>query len=40
MENFGIFYGHLEHFKALWYILWPVGNVVMIWHTSPWYIVP
>jgi hypothetical protein len=23
MENDGIFYGHLEYFTVIWYILWP-----------------
>jgi hypothetical protein len=27
MENVGIFYGHLEYFNAIWYILWPFGIV-------------
>jgi hypothetical protein len=32
MENFGIFFVHLEHFTAIWYILWSFGNVVIIWY--------
>jgi hypothetical protein len=35
MENAGIFYGHLEHFTVIWYILWPFGNVVAIWYIFP-----
>jgi hypothetical protein len=35
MENAGIFYGHLEYFTAIWYILWPFGNVVVIWYMFP-----
>jgi hypothetical protein len=35
MENAGIFYGHLEYFTAVWCILWPVGNVVVIWYIFP-----
>jgi hypothetical protein len=31
MENAGIFYGHLEYFTVIWYILLPFGNVVVIW---------
>jgi hypothetical protein len=27
MENAGIFYGHLEYFTAIWYILWSFGIV-------------
>jgi hypothetical protein len=27
MVNVGIFYDHLEYFKAIWYNLWPFGNV-------------
>jgi hypothetical protein len=30
MENASIFYCHLEYFTAIWYILWPFGNVVVI----------
>jgi hypothetical protein len=29
-ENAGIFYGHLEYFTVIGYILWPFGNVVVI----------
>jgi hypothetical protein len=35
MKNAGIFYGHLEYFTAIWYILWPFGNVVVIWYIFP-----
>jgi hypothetical protein len=37
---FGIFYGHLLYFTDIYYILWPFGNVVVIWHIFPpfWYI--
>jgi hypothetical protein len=35
MENAGIFYGHLEYFTAIWHILWPFGNVVVIWYIFP-----
>jgi hypothetical protein len=24
--------GHLEYFTAIWYILWPFGNAVVIWY--------
>jgi hypothetical protein len=27
-----IFYGHLGYFTVLWCILWPFGNVVVIWY--------
>jgi hypothetical protein len=27
-----ICYGYLEYFTAIWYILWPFGNVVLIWY--------
>jgi hypothetical protein len=40
MENAGIFYGHLEYFTVIWYLLWPFGNVVVNWYTyfpSFWY---
>jgi hypothetical protein len=26
MENVCIFYGHLEYFTIIWYILWPFGK--------------
>jgi hypothetical protein len=32
MENVGIFYCHLEYFTAIWYILKPFGNVVVMWY--------
>jgi hypothetical protein len=32
---FGTFYSHLEHFTAIWYILWPFGNAVVIWYFFP-----
>jgi hypothetical protein len=35
MENAGIFYGHLEYFTVIWYILRSFGNVVVIWYISP-----
>jgi hypothetical protein len=36
MENAVIFtYGHLEYFRVIWYILWPFGNVVVIWYIFP-----
>jgi hypothetical protein len=30
MENVGTFYGYLDYFTILWYILWPFVNVVVI----------
>jgi hypothetical protein len=41
IENVGIFYGHWQYFTAIWYILWPLGNVVVILYSYPsfWYIV-
>jgi hypothetical protein len=35
MENAGIFYGHLEYFTVIWYILWPFCNAVLIWYIFP-----
>jgi hypothetical protein len=32
MENAGIFYGRLEYFTVIWCILWPFGNVLVIWY--------
>jgi Gpi18-like mannosyltransferase len=32
MQNIGIFYGQIEHFMAIWYILYPFGiYIVVIW---------
>jgi hypothetical protein len=41
-------FGHLEYITAIWYILWPFGNLVAIWYIFPrfgnllaiWYIFP
>jgi hypothetical protein len=35
MENAGTFYGHLEYFTVIRYILWPFGNVAVIWYIFP-----
>jgi hypothetical protein len=35
MEKAVIFCGHLEYFTAIWYILRPCGNVLVIWYISP-----
>jgi hypothetical protein len=35
MENAGTFYCHFEYFTAICYILWPFGNVVVIWYIFP-----
>jgi hypothetical protein len=32
METVGIFCGRLEYFTAMCYILWPLGNLVVIWY--------
>jgi hypothetical protein len=37
MGKVGNFYGYLEHITAVWYILWPFGNLVAIWYISPWF---
>jgi hypothetical protein len=39
MKFFVIFYGHLGYFTAMFYILWPPGNLVLIWYVFPkfWY---
>jgi hypothetical protein len=29
-----VFYGNLEYFRVIWCILWPFGNVVVIWYIS------
>jgi hypothetical protein len=30
MEKVGIFFVHLEYIKAIWYIVWPLCNLVEI----------
>jgi hypothetical protein len=35
MENFGMFYGYLESTKAIWYISWPFGDLLVIWYLFP-----
>jgi hypothetical protein len=35
MENAGIFYGHLEYFTVIWYILGLIGNVEVICYIIP-----
>jgi hypothetical protein len=32
MENIGMFYGHVEYILAIWYIIWPMGNLVVFWY--------
>jgi hypothetical protein len=35
MENVGTFYGHLANIMATWHILWPFGNLVVVWLIFP-----
>jgi hypothetical protein len=35
MGKVGIIYGQLEYTTAIWYILWPLGNLVAIWYILP-----
>jgi hypothetical protein len=35
MKKVGIFFDHFEYNTAIWYILWPVGNLVAIWYIIP-----
>jgi hypothetical protein len=35
LEHAGLFYGHLEYFTIIWYILWPFGIVVVICYIFP-----
>jgi hypothetical protein len=39
-EDFGIFYGHLAYFMAIWYILWPFGIFYghLVYFMAIWYI--
>jgi hypothetical protein len=32
MKDVGIFYAHLEYILDIWYILWPLCNLVVIWY--------
>jgi hypothetical protein len=32
MENVGTFYDHVEYITAIRYILWTLGNLVVIWY--------
>jgi hypothetical protein len=32
IENVGVFYGHLQYFTAIWNLLWPLGNVGVVWY--------
>jgi hypothetical protein len=32
---FEIYYGHLVHFMAIWYILCPLGNIAANWYILP-----
>jgi hypothetical protein len=33
MENAGVFNGRLKYSTVIWYILWPLGNVAVIWRS-------
>jgi hypothetical protein len=35
MEKVGKFCGHFEYLTVIWYILWPLGNFVVIWYIFP-----
>jgi hypothetical protein len=32
MDKVGVFYGKLEYFTAMWYILGTFGNLMKIWY--------
>jgi hypothetical protein len=32
LGDFGVFYGHLVYFAAIWYILWPFGIFFPFWY--------
>jgi hypothetical protein len=32
MKKDGIFFGHLKYITAIWYIFWPFGNLLAVWH--------
>jgi hypothetical protein len=35
MEKVGILFGHLKYITAIYYILWPFGNLVAVWYILP-----
>jgi hypothetical protein len=35
MEHVGTCSGHSKYFTVIWYILWRLGNVVVIWYICP-----
>jgi hypothetical protein len=35
MKNAGKFYGYLEYYMVIWFILWQFGNVMVIWYIFP-----
>jgi hypothetical protein len=35
VENADIFYGHYEYLTVIWHILWPFGNIMVIWYIFP-----
>jgi hypothetical protein len=35
MKNVALYCGRLEYFINIGYILWEVGNLVVIWHIFP-----
>jgi hypothetical protein len=35
MENVGMIYGYSEFSSAIWYIVWPLGNLVVVRYTFP-----
>jgi hypothetical protein len=32
-------YGLLEYFTAIWYIIWPFGNIMVIWYIFPRFVI-
>jgi hypothetical protein len=35
MDDVGLFYGVLVYFMAMWYILRPIGTILVIWYIVP-----
>jgi hypothetical protein len=35
MKSVGIFCGRLEYNTAIWYSLWPFGNLAALWYIFP-----
>jgi hypothetical protein len=39
VESVVIFSGHLEYYTTIWYILWLLGNFVILWYIFPRFVI-